>query len=81
MELSETTLLQLSRAKDGDVLVVKLQEGDTSNQSDVDFLSEAVRKHCGKKIAVVGIPNDCDLTLLEASEARSILERLTGYKT
>lgn len=78
MELSETTLLQLSRAKDGDVLVVKCRREDMFNYEQINYLCRQLKAHCGKNIAVIGIDEDRDLQLLEASEARAILERLAG---
>ena len=72
-DLTEAEILKLSKCKDGDVIVVS---SDHADPDKVHRLGEMIRKHTGKKIAVIGLPSGDDITVLEASEARGILEYL-----
>jgi NDP-sugar pyrophosphorylase family protein len=65
--------LLLSKAKDGDVLFLS---AEYVTQGDVSYLRQCVRKHTGKKITVAASTGVTSLDLLEASEARAILERI-----
>lgn len=72
-QLSEADLMKLSKAKDGDVIVVS---SDAVDSRDIQKLADMIRKHTGKKIGVIGLPAGDTITLLEAHEARAILEYL-----
>lgn len=71
--LSEADLLKLSKAKDGDVVVVS---SDVATPDDIHKIAETIRKQTGKKIGVIGLPAGDTITVLEAQEARTILEYL-----
>jgi len=70
-------LLQINKAKDGDMMVFK---SNSPADCDAVGLFDLIKRTCGKKLAVVIIGSDEELTLLEASKARAILERLAGNK-
>lgn len=72
-QLTDADLLKLSKAKDGDVIVVS---SDDANQAQIVELADRIRKHTGKKIGVIGLPSGDKITVLEASEARAVLEYL-----
>ena len=71
--LTDADLLKLSKAKDGDVVVIS---SDAASPDDIHKIAEVIRKHTGKKIGVIGLPAGDTITVLEAQEARTILEYL-----
>lgn len=73
MDLTEAEILKLSKVKDGDVVVVS---SDAATPDAIDQIAKALRKHTGKKIGVIGLPSGDNITVLEAHEARAILEYL-----
>lgn len=76
-ELNEALLMRTSKAKDGDILVLK---DGTIDYEQLRDLREAICKATGKKLALLVLPTDSDITLIEADEARSILERIAACK-
>lgn len=76
-ELNEALLMRTSKAKDGDLLVLK---DDTIDYEQFRSLREAICKATGKKLVLLVLPTDSDITLIEADEARSILERIAACK-
>jgi hypothetical protein len=73
MDLTDEQLLKLSKAKDGDVVVVS---SDSATPDQLNTLGKEIRKRTGKNIFVIGLPAGDTITLLEAHEARTILEYL-----
>lgn len=76
-ELNEALLMRTSKAKDGDLLVLK---DDTIDYEQFRNLREVICKVTGKKLALLVLPTNSDITLIEADEARSILERIAARK-
>ena len=79
MEIQETVLLQLSRAKEGDLLLIR---SDDMLLDDFQTLCQQLRTFVGnKRVGIILLDSASDLTLVEASEARAILEKIAGNKT
>ncbi len=72
-QLTPEQILRLSKCKDGDVIVVS---SDTVSHDQIHKFADLVRKHTGKNLAVIGLPAGDSITVLEAEEARTILEHL-----
>lgn len=77
-ELNEALLMRTSKAKDGDILVLK-DEGTIDHHLLGQF-RDAICQATGKNLIVLVLPVESDITLIEADEARSILERIAAQK-
>lgn len=72
---NDTTLLKISKAQDGDIVVIK---GDNHAAGRMQALASFIQATTGKRLALVVLPEGGEISLLPRSELESMLKKLLG---
>lgn len=76
--LYELLILTTSEAKDGDVLILKTDAQVPTE--DLSSCMKAIGEATGKKLILLVLPTGTDISLIDAADAKAILDRIIASK-